>query len=501
MAAGALRGSLLLLLLLLFAQCLGDQIDDLLAHPRVVAAALARVDLSSLSHVVATLDAGQPISVLTLGSSVTAHSHGQWVPSAAAATAWGALGADSPSFAYRALCTRPEANRGHGDGCMLPGSVYNLMAYVNASWPHEHSIALNMGVPAVRTRAWVESNCWDSQLPRHVDLLLMQTAQDGVEAAKDVEELYRVVVEKLAQAPPPPLVLLNYLFLPQLKERCAPGSYSGDALRALFRGERPGMDDAQAPLLSWYGASSLSLRDAVWAALQLSAGGGEEAECALLARLQSDHIHPTAEGGAFMGRALVALLSQAVAFARGAPAAGAATARPLPPPLLLKPGWRPQTLRCVAAAQLELLAEAGDGGWAFNATEAATDARTGQVKLQNKPGITALAPGSALTVRLSTRLAQLDAARPVLLRVVHLTSYERMGRAALRCARGCACADRVLDGATNSSAPRVSVNAVASVQLTQSPDCVLRFTVLPESSSPDGGHKFKLIELSVAQLD
>ena len=81
--------------------------------------------------------------------------------------------------------------------------------------------------------------------------------------------------------------------------------------------------------------------------------------------------------------------------------------------------------------------------------------------------------------------------------VDYLTSFERMGRARLRCAEvpgGCTCAPRTLDAHTREHA---SVRRVAYLRLGGAglANCVVELTTLDRSSS--GGFKWKLVRLSV----
>ena len=117
-----------------------------------------------------------------------------------------------------------------------------------------------------------------------------------------------------------------------------------------------------------------------------------------------------------------------------------------------------------------------------------------------------LSLGSATVLR--PFFERLDAGRPVTLLALggaaydyigvdYLTSFERMGRARLRCAEvpgGCTCAPRTLDAHTREHA---SVRRVAYLKLGGAglANCVVELTTLDRSSS--GGFKWKLVRLSV----
>ena len=79
--------------------------------------------------------------------------------------------------------------------------------------------------------------------------------------------------------------------------------------------------------------------------------------------------------------------------------------------------------------------------------------------------------------------------------LAHLKSYEHMGRANLTCLRGCTCQPLLLEA---HHAERSSQTYLQHVYVTQSPECVVELTVLPETSS--GEHKFKVIAIMVSEV-
>lgn len=76
--------------------------------------------------------------------------------------------------------------------------------------------------------------------------------------------------------------------------------------------------------------------------------------------------------------------------------------------------------------------------------------------------------------------------------VSYLRSYEHMGRAQLSCVSGCSCGSSVIDAYHSDHSSTAQLHEVAA---TPSRHCVVRLTVLPDTSSPDGQHKFKLIQV------
>ena len=113
-------------------------------------------------------------------------------------------------------------------------------------------------------------------------------------------------------------------------------------------------------------------------------------------------------------------------------------------------------------------------------------------RLDTGRAVTLLALGSSITTNRGGGGAAYD-----YVGVDYLTSFERMGRARLRCAEvpgGCTCAPRTLDAHTREHA---SVRRVAYLKLGGAglANCVVELTTLDRSSS--GGFKWKLVRLSV----
>ena len=118
--------------------------------------------------------------------------------------------------------------------------------------------------------------------------------------------------------------------------------------------------------------------------------------------------------------------------------------------------------------------------------------------------------GALLDVPLDTRLAAGHADRSAAVRVAvdYLTSYEGHGIVSVRCARGCTCPERTVDGhvpaeplsgriaANASGAPNASTFLSFELRVTgASADCALQLLVLNATSS--GRHKFKVRYVNV----
>ena len=137
---------------------------------------------------------------------------------------------------------------------------------------------------------------------------------------------------------------------------------------------------------------------------------------------------------------------------------------------------------------------------------------------RRKPGWIATAPGHSIDVRVSTLITAASAGGSVVppyalprqrqppngtaqtrgwpLQVVigYLRSYQHMGRANVTCVKGCTCFPSTIDA---HSSEKMSVLRLHELIVTPAAECVVRLEVLKESSSPDGEHKFKLLQVAV----
>ena len=89
----------------------------------------------------------------------------------------------------------------------------------------------------------------------------------------------------------------------------------------------------------------------------------------------------------------------------------------------------------------------------------------------------------------------------MLVQLAHLKSYEQMGIAAVTCESGCVCPPTRFDG---HHAERSSVTLLHNFYVSQAAECVLRVTVLQESSSSGGEgdvvrNKVKLLGVIVSE--
>ena len=118
-----------------------------------------------------------------------------------------------------------------------------------------------------------------------------------------------------------------------------------------------------------------------------------------------------------------------------------------------------------------------------------------------KPGLVATVPGAMVEFELDSRGdagAGVDGKSSPLMviRVMHLTSYEHMGMARVLCVRGCSCTPQVLQA--HSDQQRASLEQQgAALHASPHEACALRVQVLNQTKAPDAGHKLKLLGLVV----
>jgi hypothetical protein len=117
---------------------------------------------------------------------------------------------------------------------------------------------------------------------------------------------------------------------------------------------------------------------------------------------------------------------------------------------------------------------------------------------KHKPGLLSTAAGAVIGLAINTG-HKLVAEEPVageqaLLKLFYLTSYERMGMVSLSCEGGCKCNPKTVDSHTT---VHESVVKVARMAVSQSANCTLRVEVLRETRDPNGGHKFKIVQINV----
>jgi hypothetical protein len=480
---------------------------------RLARAALVTTFADAWLPLLAKLRAGQPVAVLTLGSSIVESLSGCFATEAGLAAA----GVSRASNVMLRFMRERVFGRPPGV-CSTEGYVSFFMAALNATWPHAHHVAINGGIGGSNLQALAALSCIDHLIPsRGLDLLIMETHDPGDVAeednvgrntALDVERLYKMVLDKLPPShAPPPLVLLSVVPLVRgIQGRrgaalMAAGTCMGQHGRecaacnasvvealladlqstAVFR-------EAEAALVALcrrYGWAMLSMHDALAAGMRdgLPAALGWSG-CEWVNAMFSDNFHPSPAGTRLLGDALLSLLLGAQDAADAAGEAAAPVALPRNAPLVAG-AWLPVQRSC---ALPEHLGPTRAEGWHYTAFEVVKGAQV------FKQGWIANTTGATLELPLRTRMHSVPPAQPVNLTVRFLTSYEHMGAAELTCVQpSCSCAPVTLQGHVSE---RVSVEHAATTAVSQAEACTLRLVVLPDTRS--GEHKVKLLGFSLS---
>lgn len=426
---------------------------------------------SRMRRVAGKLLAGQPVTVVALGGSVT-YGHG----------------VDDASQAYPAL----------------------FFAFLNASFPNREHVLLNRGLPGATSQ--VTAPCVHSMVPPTADLVIVEFSTNDSPSGWTTrgKGSYEGLLRSLLALPSGPAVVLLHHF-PWFKA-------AGDGRSAgLFYREPEG----QLTLLShYYDVPSLSLRGAAWRLMQAGIKGfkvdrtilegnrdattGEPIPAAEPGRsgdyLYLDIIHPGPNGHRILAELLTGLLAHALAEAEARPALASRQhprLQALPPPMI--PSFQESVPSfCAQLADFRSMVVA-QRGFIYR-PERPQLARFEEQKW----GWASEQPGSWVEIEVDTRPRpaqsasgsnhSLAGAQAVVL-VGHLRSYVGMGAAAVDCRSGCTCRPSTLDG---TSASRASVFKIHSFKVTQHRRCRFRVTVLEEpGATPQEGHKVMLAAVMV----
>ena len=454
---------------------------------------------------------GRAVTFLTFGSSITEGSHGHWFSSRAALRS---LGQHTLSYSQRYFC------KASGDGaCVHEGTLTDLMAYINATWPHANHTLINLGRAGSDLGGLARNGCFDAYLPAEADLLFLQSHVDdalcnqcdereqaGVAAA---EQLYRLVLRKLRPGPaPPPAVLLSYLWVTdptddvqswhmgvKREHACDYFAEHNSTFQHRLSSSMSGVtaEDRLSTAAAFYGWTALSLRNAIWAGLRDGAAQRMNlSDCEFVSLYYNDQIHPSRAGVHYLGDVLVSLLKEAVARFGGNATDARADAYTLPAATMLPGASAARERMCLPATDLE---PAVNHGWTLVLEEEVFDHATNTSRMVPKPGLIATEPGSSVRLLVNTRFPHTAEAAPVALTVQYLRSYEHMGNAVLTCVHRCECEPQLLNG---THAVKVSTETAATFNITQSRHCAVQLTVADATDS--GEHKVKFLGFSVETL-
>lgn len=487
------------------------------AHERLFSSALTRAAVATswpdaLRPLLARLRSGEPLRMLSMGSSIVETGSGCFASRAALHAAGVAV---VPPVENRTLPDAPDAT------CSVAGFAADFMAAVNATWPHPQHVYINAGQGGAGLDAFADYACTDTFLPSTVpvDVLLLEAHTTDVMSrdAELVRQIETIVHNVRLKTPPhadgssPAVIVFNAFPLGDTEEsvksasscigdfgaRCAAcGSENQSVLQGrLLRAfaNTASSADAVAAAARRYGWASLSLRDAMLAGLR---DGAHTAlgwsACEWLNVFYRDRIHPSQQASRMIGDAMLQLLLQAQdaeeaacgdaddAFVQGAAAL---------PPLqqsrfvpIAKGAFAAPLKLCNAGQNLDVRSA---DGFAYASSEIVKN------RTVWKPGWIARTPGATLDFAVAASFQGAPAGANATLKAVFLRSYEHMGIAQLTCLSGCACDGVELQG---HGTEHVSVEDSASMNVTQAHECVLRLAVQPETRS--GEHKVKLISLT-----
>ena len=191
--------------------------------------------------------------------------------------------------------------------------------------------------------------------------------------------------------------------------------------------------------------------------------------------VESDSVHPTSDGYELIAQGCLHAIKQAAAW----PMSAAGCSEPYGVPAIATP---PDT--CAFGSEMQGFVLRARG-WEL-VTEVSRQGHS-------KPGYVARTPGSLLEV--------CHRGRDVF-QFAFLRSYEGMGMVRGECVDGCTCTKRSWDGHTPHRVSQSTISKLHRIVLVggvRPCPCTIRLTVLPMSSSMDGGHKFKVDALFGSQ--
>ena len=480
----------------------GPLLEERFWPPELALAGVAAHSPGSWRLLLDKLNAGLPLTLLAFGSSIVEGHAGCWADSAETLEQAGV--ASVPPGMNRSLA---ESGR-----CVRYGWASELMAAINASWPHPQHLLVNAGRSAANLNSFANYICIDGWVPHEgIDMLLLEThdGRSGLDekadnaTARDIERLYFLTLEKQPpRVAPLPVLLFNmWPLLPSSSpdtpgascvrlmgancSACGGGSQFGERLRAAtVVGGNGTAEDAVHRLARHHGWTSLSMRDAL--AFGLSSGEPARlgwSECEWLVGWMKDWTHPGPQGKRLVADMLVGLLAETQALVENSTFASALQPEAVAP---LTPGLEAPSLRkCAEGTQLAVRRA---DGWHYVQMEVVKGAPV------YKPGWLANVSGAVLEFEVNTRMYALAKEARVQLSLQHLSSFERMGMAQVSCVGKCVCAPAQLDG--HSTDPEhVSIEKELVLSVTQTRHCLVRLEVLAETRS--GEHKVKLLGYTV----
>lgn len=502
-----------------------------------------------------TLSAGQPITAVALGTSVT-----------------GTQGGCTHSF--MPFCPRCCSTRDLGPGKNAElvsrasrgrGWVRRWFDWLNDTWPHAESALYNAGRAGGSLRLFAE--CLSSWAPRRVDLWILEMGVVADSELHHIERLIRTLLRHPASpGGAPPAVLFVVLFpwcvwpahnplrhpggLERLCTATTPPHLPLPAALGPFADLRRGRDGPPSPteeekavaLARYYHAAAVSAQDLLWH--EFATPAGRWPNVSLAAWVTHDGVHPTERAARLYSEWLVDETWRLhAAWASGGRLRVAARRGPpfLPPPVAPELGPhrslvcyttdanRLERIRAGAVRKQRAISRAdkirperrhvidAEGaivahvlesrGWRFIEKEPGS-------RTVFKPGLEATEVGAVVALQLlplppaaNRTLPEIrpDDAHRMYIAVRRLVSYGGMGVVRAECARACACEPARISGHHRA---RTSLTREAVLRFVQADMaaidsgrdvCALRLTVAAETDAPDGGHRFKLVQVVLGE--
>lgn len=339
--------------------------------------------------------------------------------------------------------------------------------------------------------------CVNDMVQDDVDLVVVEFAlNDGPGTHEQFKDPLRLSMERLfrkllALPNKPAVVLLNhYGWL-----RCGqPGTHLANYACSA--------ENEFNVIGQYYGLPSLSIRAAAYHLMAENATGFQahipfrdhESQAKESDLYYYDEVHPQDRTGHWAMNDLLVALTQETAVGLAARPLGVedeeVAQEPLPAPMT--PGnYERRSSACLLQRAFERVVVQQEGFEWKNERPAAELAN-------QKWGWIATAPGAwaELEVDTTTEVKGDLASETNDVVLTHLISYEHMGKATVECVSGCTCETTELEGYTHE---QVSLTSLHRFPATQSKNCRIRVTVLNETSSPDGEHKVKLVGVMVIE--
>ncbi|KAL6752501.1 hypothetical protein V8C86DRAFT_2753172 [Haematococcus lacustris] len=396
-----------------------------------------------------------------------------------------------------------------------------LALHFNATrdlWRSRHKAGpvhlLNSAVPG--TYSSYMSVCYNVHVPKTADIIIVEYSLNDAETLSEtpfdnsVRRPFERLLRKLLSYPNKPAVLLlnAYTWFDLGQSSSRNGLYY------------TGSDREFHELATYYQLPTVGVKNACWRSMAAGVPGfnvsrtrgdvnGATEAPEIDAQLKGnvfywDVVHPEGHTGhramADLAVHLLADAARAVTkhrhYNRTADLARAAA--PLPPPMI--PGnWESTTDKCFIGDMLQA---------AVLPPPTPAAANTAFQWLNDQPphkrakwGLVATQPGATIEFKIDTSTpakSNVEAAELqdyATVEVAHLRSYQGMGQASLECVSGCSCKAAPLNGHHST---HTSLVALHEVVVSQSRECVLRVTVLPDTSDPGGGHKVKITGLMIS---